>query len=120
MDDRNRQFEARLDAVGWGVLFVVVGAVLLVPGLPAGAWLTAAGVVMVGVSLVRVAVGLAVVWTTACVGVAALVAGAAQLAGLESAAGPLVLVALGITVIGTAVYRPERTGRLASAGQQGR
>lgn len=120
MDGRNREFEARLDAVGWGVLFVAVGAVLLVPGLPAGAWLTAVGVVMVGVSLVRVAVGLPVVWTTVVVGIAAFVAGVAQVAGFESAAGPLVLVAVGVTLIGAAAYRTERTARLASAGQEGR
>lgn len=120
MDDRNRELEARLDTVGWGVLFVAVGAVLLLPGLPAGAWLTATGVVMVGVSLVRMAVGLPVVWTTACVGVAALVGGTAEIAGLESAGGPLALVAIGITLIGAAAYRAERTARPASAAQEGR
>jgi hydrogenase/urease accessory protein HupE len=120
MDGRNRELEARLDAVGWGVLFVAVGGVLLVPGLPSGAWLVAVGVVMVGASLVRLAVDLPVVWSTAVVGIAALVAGVAEVAGLENAAGPLVLVALGITLIGAAAYRAERTARLASAGPEGR
>ena len=120
MDDRHRQLEARLDTGGWGVLFVVVGAVLLVPGMPAGAWLTAVGVVMVGVSLIRVAVGLPIAWTTVCVGVAALVAGAAEIAGLENAAGPLVLVAVGITLIGGAVYRPERRARINATLEEGR
>ena len=118
MDDRNRELDARLDAAGWGVLFVAVGAVLLVPGLPAGAWLAAVGVVMVGVNLVRVAIGLPVVWITAVVGIAGLVAGVAQVAGFESAAGPLVLVAVGVTLIGIAVDRTGRTARLASAGQE--
>src|SRR5512140_548972 len=67
MDVRDRQVEARLDTVGWGVLFVVTGGVLLIPGLPAGSWLIAVGVVLVGVSLARVAARLPVVWTTACV-----------------------------------------------------
>lgn len=120
MDDRNRQLEDRLDTAGWGVLFVAVGAVLLIPGLPSGAWLAAVGVVMIGVSLMRVAVGLPVVWSTAIVGIAALVAGMAEVAGLEHAAGPLVLVALGITLIGAAAYRWTQTGRLAAAAQKGR
>jgi hypothetical protein len=120
MDVRHRQLEARLDTVGWGVLFVATGAVLLIPGLPAGSWLLAVGIVLVGVSLARVAVRLPVVLTMACVGVAALVAGAAEIAGLESAGGPLVLVAVGVTLIGAAAFRPERIERLASTAQQGR
>ena len=120
MERDNRSLEARLDTAGWGVLFVAVGAVLLAPGLPQGAWLMAAGAVMVGVSLVRVAVGLPVVWMTALVGVAALVASAAQMAGFESTEGPLILVALGITVIGLAWYRSDRPALVASTGRQGR
>lgn len=120
MDDRNRQLEARLDSVGWGVLFVAVGAVLLIPGMPSGSWLAAVGVVMVGVSLVRVWLGLPIAWTTVCIGVAALVAGGAEIAGLESSAGPLVLVAVGATLIGAAAYRPGRTARLGATRQEGR
>jgi hypothetical protein len=112
MEDRDRAFEARLDAVGWGLLFVVVGAVLLIPDLPAGSWLIAVGAVMVGVSLVRLAVAMPVVWTTAIVGIAALVAGICQVAGLESVAGPLVLVVVGITLIGSAALNTERSTRL--------
>ena len=101
-------------------MFVAVGAVLLVPGLPSGAWLAAVGVVMVGVSIVRLAAGLPVVWTTAVVGIAALVAGLAEMAGFETAAGPLVLVAVGVALIGAAVSRMERVGRLSSAREEGR
>jgi hypothetical protein len=119
MEGRHRELEARLDTVGWGVLFVVVGAVLLIPDLPSGTWLAAVGAVMVGVSLVRFAVGLPLVWTTAVVGIAALVAGGAEMAGLKTEAGPLALVAVGVVLIGAAAARTER-GRLASARQEGR
>ncbi|MGZ8437536.1 MAG: hypothetical protein ACXWXR_03230 [Candidatus Limnocylindrales bacterium] len=57
---------------------------------------------------------------TAVVGIAALVAGVAEAAGLECAAGPLVLVAVGVTLIRSAAYRTERTARLATHGQEGR
>ena len=120
MESRNREFESRLDTVGWGVLFVAVGAVLLVPGLPSGAWLAAVGVVMVGVSLVRIAAGLPVVLTTVVVGIAALVAGLAEMAGLETAAGPLVMVAVGVALIGAAASRTQRAARLTSAREEGR
>lgn len=108
MEDRDRALEARLDAVGWGLLFVVVGAVLLIPDLPAGSWLVAVGAVMVGVSLVRLAMALPIVWTTAIVGIAALVAGVCQLAGFESVAGPLALVVVGLTLIGGAMVGTAR------------
>jgi hypothetical protein len=120
MEGRHRQLEARLDTVGWGLLFIAVGAVLLMPGFPDGTWLVAAGAVMIGAGFVRVAVGLPIVWTTACVGVAAFVAGVAQAGGFERAAGPLVLLALGVTLIGAAAYRPATHARVPSMGQEGR
>lgn len=120
MEDRDRAFEARLDAIGWGLLFVVVGAVLLVPDLPSGSWLVAVGAVMVGVSLVRLAMSLPIVWTTAILGIAALVGGICEVAGLESVAGPVVLVAVGLTVIGSAAFRAEPTARLNPNRGQGR
>lgn len=120
MDSRQRELEARLETLGWGALFVAAGAVLLLPGLPSGAWLTAAGVVMVGVSGVRVAAGLPVIWTTVVVGIGALVAGIAGMAGLASAAGPLALVAIGLVLIGATLSRTARIARFTSAQEKGR
>jgi hypothetical protein len=89
--------EARVDAIGWGVLLVIVGGVLLAPGLPTDAWLVAAGAVMVATSIVRAVLGLAVSWITA-------VVGTARLSEVEldhrarGRGGPLVLIALGTAV----------------------
>ena len=33
----------RVDTIGWGLLFVAIGAVSLLPTMPDGAWLVAAG-----------------------------------------------------------------------------
>ncbi|HEX5147821.1 MAG TPA: hypothetical protein VFW02_01985 [Candidatus Limnocylindrales bacterium] len=110
-----RSFESRLDAIGWGLLFVVVGAVLLAPGLPEDAWLVAAGIVMIGTTVVRALLGMVVPWITPVFGMMALVGGAAGILGLESAGGPLVVIAVGLTVIVLGFYRPDRAASLASA-----
>jgi hypothetical protein len=107
-------FEDRLDAMGWGVLLVVVGAVLLAPGLPGEAWLVAAGTVMLGTTLVRTVLGVAVPWITAVIGTAAFVGGGAGIVGLESAAWPLVLIALGVVVTALGFYRADRGATFAS------
>jgi hypothetical protein len=120
IDRERRNLESRVDAVGWGVLFIVVGGVLLAPGLPEDAWLVAAGAVMLGLSIVRALLGLAVPWITVIVGTAAFVGGGAGIVGLESAGGPLVLVALGVAVIGLGLYQAERAGALVSAGSSRR
>lgn len=120
IEQERRNLDARLDAVGWGVLFIVVGGVLLVPDLPEDAWLVAAGAVMLGVSIVRALLGLAVPWITVVVGTAAFVGAGAGIVGLESAGGPLVLVALGVAVIGMGLYQAERRGTLVSAGSSRR
>ena len=43
----------RVDTLGWGLLFVAIGAVSLMPAMPEGAWLVAAGLVMLGASGAR-------------------------------------------------------------------
>jgi hypothetical protein len=112
--------ESRLDAVGWGVFFVVVGAVLLVPGLPDSAWIVAAGAVMIGSTLVRAWRGLDVPWTTALAGTAALVGGGAGILGLEREGWPLMLVAVGLVVIGLGFRRAHAGATLASSARAGR
>lgn len=120
IERERRSLEARLDAVGWGVLFIVVGGVLLAPGLHEDAWLVAAGAVMLGVSVARALLGLAVPWIPVVVGTAAFVGGGAAIVGLESAGGPLVLVALGVAVIALGFYQAGRGGALVSAGSSRR
>jgi hypothetical protein len=46
------ELSARIDTLGWGALFVALGASARTD-LPKDAWLIAAGVVMVGVSATR-------------------------------------------------------------------
>ncbi len=98
----------RIDTIGWGLLFMAIGAVSLVPTMPEGAWLVAAGVVMLGASVARARLGLSIRGVTVVVGVVALAAGIFSVAGLTTAVGPLVLIVLGLMLIVGALYRAQR------------
>lgn len=113
------ELERRVDAVGWGVVFIAMGAVLLLPDLPANTWLVAVGLVLVGASVVRAVLGLRIVWLTMVCGIASLVGGVTALAGLESAAWPLALIAVGGAVLVIALGRRPHWASLPET-EQGR
>ncbi len=97
----------RIDAFGGGSLFVLTGVVMLVPGLPGGAWLIGFGAILVAVNVARAASGLAPEWLWVIVGAGALLAGAGQIAGLDLPVLALVLIACGIVVIAGPLARRE-------------
>jgi hypothetical protein len=53
----------RLEAIGWGLFLVIIGTLWLFPEniTPKGIWLIAAGLIMLGVNLVRYGAGSAAV-----------------------------------------------------------
>ncbi len=99
----------RVDTIGWGLLFVAIGAVSLMPAMPDGAWLIAAGIVLLGASVVRAWMGLGAYGTTIVVGVVALSAGIFTIAGLTTEVGPLVLIVLGLALVVGALHRSQRS-----------
>jgi hypothetical protein len=99
----------RLDTIGWGVLFVTIGAISLIPAMPDGAWLIAAGIVMLGASAVRDRMGLGAYGTTIVVGIVALSAGVFTVAGLTTEVGPLVLIVLGLALVIGAIHRSRQS-----------
>lgn len=109
-DDTTRAaISDRVDTIGWGLLFVAIGAVSLMPAMPDGAWLIAAGIVLLGASAVRAWMGLGAYGTTIVVGVVALSAGIFTVAGLTTQVGPLVLIVLGLALVVGALYRSPRS-----------
>ncbi len=109
-DDTTRAaISDRADTIGWGLLFVAIGAVSLMPAMPDGAWLIAAGIVLLGASAVRAGMGLGAYGTTIVVGVVALSAGIFTVAGLTTEVGPLVLIVLGLALVVGALYRSQRS-----------
>ena len=47
----------RIDAIGWGLLFLMTGVLVLVPGVPDGTWLVGLGLLMLGVNATRLYIG---------------------------------------------------------------
>jgi hypothetical protein len=101
-DARRSALDDRVDAFGWGLLFVALGAVGLVPGLPQDAWLVAAGAVMLGIGAVRAVLGLRINRLTTAVGIVALVVGIGGVVELGAATWPLALVVLGVAMLADA------------------
>lgn len=100
----NAALNKQLEDIGWGLLLIVVGGLLLVPGeqVPQGAWLILAGVIMLALNGVRYLNGIrASIFTTA-LGALALIAGLGSLFGVEL---PLFAVFL-LLVGGGLVFRP--------------
>jgi hypothetical protein len=76
--------------------------------MPDGAWVVAAGLIMLGVSATRAWLGLPVRTVTVVVGIVALSAGIFSINGLTTEVGPLVLIVLGLTLVVGALYRAQR------------
>ena len=89
----------RLDVLGWGIFFLMTGALMLFPSLPEGTWLVGLGVLLLGLAAVRVALGLAIEWFGVILGTGALVAGFGTIAGIYIPVFALFLVACGLAII---------------------
>jgi len=88
----------RIDATGWGLLFLMTGALALIPGVPDGTWVAGFGVLLMGLNATRFALGLRVDWFTVIVGSGAFVIGLARIAGID-----LPWFALGLILCGLAI-----------------
>jgi hypothetical protein len=95
----SRSLESRLDAVGWGLFFLISGVVLLVPGLPDGSWLVGVGALFLGLSAVRSTTGLPVSRFAVVVGMIAVAAGAVAIAGWTVPWFALLLVVCGLAIV---------------------
>jgi len=100
------EFESRIDSVGWGLFFVMSGAMLLVPGLPDGSWLTAVGGLLIGLSVARAMLGLPVSTFGVIVAVVLVATGLGVIAGVSVPWFSILLVLCGLAlVIGETIRR---------------
>jgi hypothetical protein len=94
----------RLDAIGWGLLLILTGALWLVPDQPAipGVWLLGTGVLLLVLNGVRYRMGISVSGLTTLLGTVALVAGLGEYFSVRL---PLLAIFL-IVVGGSIVLKP--------------
>ena len=99
----------RIDAIGWGLLFLMTGVLVLVPGVPDGTWLVGLGLLMLGGNATRLYIGLPLDRFGVIIGAGALLAGLGALAGMEIPVFALGLIACGLAIIAGQLGRGGRT-----------
>ncbi len=103
------ELDRRLDAAGWGLFFLMSGALLLIPGVPDGTWLAGVGAILIGLSAIRWLTGLAVSWFAVILGVVALASGAGAIAGVSVPGFALLLISCGLAIVaGGFVGQPRK------------
>jgi hypothetical protein len=93
------ELDSRLDAVGWGLLLLATGVILLVPDAPDGSWLMAVGAVLLAMTAVRAYLGARFSWFVAILGAVALVSGIGKASGNAIPGFELLLIVSGGALI---------------------
>lgn len=98
---QQRALNKRLEALGWGLFFVMIGGLWLVPGelVREGTWLIGVGVIMLGLNAARYLNKIKMSWFTIALGVLALAAGLGDYVGVELPLFPILLVLVGASII---------------------
>jgi ethanolamine transporter EutH len=87
----------RLERIAWGVFLILLGGLWLIPNriIPDGAWLVAAGVVLLGLNLARRQMSLPISGFTTVLGVIALLSGLGDLIRFDLPVFPILLILVG-------------------------
>lgn len=90
--------EDRLHDFGWGLLLIVVGTILLLPSehVPHGSWLIAAGIILLGLNVVRAIYRLRTSGFSLLVGTLALIAGLGEFFQVHVPLLAVALIAIGL------------------------
>ncbi len=91
----------RLEDIGWGLLLLLTGGILLVPArqVPHGTWLIGAGIVLLGLNAVRYRNGIKMSMFSTILGLLALAGGLGEFYGVQLPPFALFLILLGASII---------------------
>ena len=91
----------RLEAIGWGLFLIIIGALWLIPDerVPDGTWLIAAGVIMLGVNIVRYLNDIKLSRASLLLGLLALIFGVGAFVGLDLPFVAILLIVFGAGII---------------------
>jgi len=103
-DDENARklaLNRRLEGFGWAALLITIGAIWLLPEkqIPRGSWLIAAGVILLGLNVIRYFNGIRMRGFSLFAGIIALIMGLGEFFG-----GKLPLLAIAPIVIGVGIF----------------
>ena len=100
-DPERAALNKRLENVAWGLFLIMLGGFALVPDatVPKGAWSIGVGAIMLGLNAARFFNKIKMSGFTTFLGILSLLGGIAELAGMTSLDGALLLIILGAYLI---------------------
>jgi hypothetical protein len=96
---RGEALDHQLERTGWALFLIMIGGLMLVPGVPGGAWLIGTGLIMLGLNAARYLSGVRVSTFTTLLGIAALALGMAEVVGTALPVFPLLLILIGASIL---------------------
>jgi hypothetical protein len=98
---RKAALDTRLESVGWGVLLITIGTIWLLPEkqIPQGSWLIAAGLILLGLNIIRYFNGIRMSGFSLVLGTLALLAGAGKLFAWGLPLFAIALIAIGACML---------------------
>ena len=100
-----RELNRRLETISWGLFLIMLGGFALLPSVKEGTWLIGAGVIMLGLNAVRLALGIRTSGFTLILGTVALLSGIGSVYGIDFPVGPLLIILIGLAIIVRALDR---------------
>ena len=107
MDVGKRDLQSRFDTIGWGLLFLLFGALAMPNGTGEYAAVAAIGAAMLLLNVVRRLADVEVRWFSIVLGGALFIAGCGALSGMHMDAFVLFFVLAGVVNILAALLRPR-------------
>lgn len=100
-DPEKAALNKKLESIAWGLFLIMLGGFALVPAntIPKGYWSIGVGVIMLGLNIARYFYHLKMSGFTTVLGILSLLGGIAELVGITSLDGALLLIILGAYLI---------------------
>jgi len=91
----------RIESISWGLFLVMLGGLWLVPDrlIPEGSWLIGAGLIMLGMNIVRFVHKIRMSGFTLVLGVIALLSGIGDLLSYDLPVFPILLILIGANIL---------------------
>jgi hypothetical protein len=101
MTEQTALLNRRLEDAGWGLFLAMIGVLWLVPDaiVPQGTWMVGAGLILIGVNIVRYAKRIPISGFSTWLGGFAVAAGLISIAGVHVPLFPMFLIAIGVVIV---------------------